>query len=765
MPPQSLNENLQSFGPAQLGRYIKKLRSDGRKNFVTFLIGAGFSRSAGIPSAGEIVRELRDEQKGHPLLRDAGTPPGGVSEYAFLMKKLGSPKERATWVKKFIDQARNKKTGQLNINWAHLLLATMVEHEYVHRILTTNFDPLIVEALALTAQPIRTFDLNSTGHFYPGTLDSGAVIYLHGQMHSLFLANAPDEMERIKPLYSPVLQEAIQDSILIVVGYSGECDPVLAALKTLPSFPWGLWWAHYHPTGTIPCPEVQSLLSDNCDSSHLSCEDDADTFMRKLALEGLNLNLPRVVMQPFATAETVLKRITEYPCKGLEGGNIDPLPTARALVQKAQDLVNEDAKLKKNPETSESLARLSEALVAEMAALVSDEKTLEKLQSSIAPNPGSLLSQRIGTGYCQFAQKANLEKRHEDALKYLAIASKFGVTDDWREWLPLIWGNTFLELAKLSSNSLAVDLLKQAIEKYAQALKIKPDRHEALNNWGVALSSLSKLTKDRSEADRFLALATEKYAQVLKINSKKHEALNNWGNALCDQAKLTDNPNKADRLFTLATEKYAQALKIKPDKHEALTNWSIMLGEQAKLQSDSSETDRLLTLAGEKCVQALKIKPDKHDALNNWGLVLGEQAKLQSNLSEADRLLTLAGEKYAQALKIKADNDEVLNNWGVALGDQAKLKQDPSEADRLFTLAGEKYTQALIIKPHNYQSHYNLGCLSAQRKNIPDCLGHLAKWKQYDPTAWQKTLDKDSDFDLVRENPEFKAFRDSLPTG
>jgi hypothetical protein len=37
--------------------------------------------------------------------------------------------------------------------------------------LTTNFDPLIVEALAVTGQPIRTYDLNTTGKYHPGTLD------------------------------------------------------------------------------------------------------------------------------------------------------------------------------------------------------------------------------------------------------------------------------------------------------------------------------------------------------------------------------------------------------------------------------------------------------------------------------------------------------------------------------------------------------------------------------------------------------------------
>ena len=218
------------FDPIQLGEYITHLqRTEGRKHFVTFLIGAGFSKSAGIPLAGEIVQELRAEAKVHPLLRNAGPPPASCSEYAFLMEKLGSPKERAQRVKKYVDRARDEN-GRLKINWSHLLLAAMVEKGCVNRILTTNFDPLIVEALAVTGQPIRTYDLNTTGKYNPGTLDDGAIIYLHGQMHSLFLANAPGEMDRLRGLYPAVLQEAVQDSLLIVIGYSGDCDPVLDSL-------------------------------------------------------------------------------------------------------------------------------------------------------------------------------------------------------------------------------------------------------------------------------------------------------------------------------------------------------------------------------------------------------------------------------------------------------------------------------------------------------------------------------------------------------
>jgi Tfp pilus assembly protein PilF len=142
--------------------------------------------------------------------------------------------------------------------------------------------------------------------------------------------------------------------------------------------------------------------------------------------------------------------------------------------------------------------------------------------------------------------------------------------------------------------------LKQAAEKYVQALKIKPDKHEALNNWGSMLSEQAK-TKSGAEADALFRQAGEKYEQALKIKPDKHEALNNWGGMLSEQA-----------------------LKIKPDKHEALNNWGGMLSEQAKTKS-GAEAETLFRQAGEKYEQALKIKPDKHEALYNLACLFALQ--------------------------------------------------------------------------------------------------------------------------------------------
>jgi hypothetical protein len=571
------------FDPVQLGEYIALLQKGGSKNFVTFLIGAGCSKSAGIPLAGEIVRELREEAKVHPLLRAAGSPPATCSEYAFLMEKLGSPKERAQRIKKYVDRARDEN-GRLKINWSHLLLAAMVEKGCVNRILTTNFDPLIVEALALTGQPIRTYDLNTSGKYHPGTLDEAAIIYMHGQMHSLFLANAPGEMERVRVLYPSVLQEAVQDSLLIVVGYSGDCDPVLDSLVNLPNFPRGLWWSHYSPSGNPLGEGFNRVVKKHGADCHLATGHDSDMFMRKLVVDGMKLDLPDEVLKPITAARIDLERITKFPI--LDPKEIDPVRNAIELLQRAEQLVASPAtpavvevapsteKPAKPPiKTEPKLKDLSLVIQVNMAALTQKWDKFDQLVVTVQPDLNSELSQAIGDGFLRRAGYSVDQKNSAEAFKYLATAEKYGLTDAMKPWLPMINGNALLNQARLKGNTPEADrLFAEATQKYAEAVRLKPDMHEAFYNWGTALSDQAKLKGNTPEADRLFAEASQKYAAAVRIKSDKHEAFSNWGNALLAQAKLKGNTPEADRLFAEAAHKYAEAVRIKPDNESAHFN-------------------------------------------------------------------------------------------------------------------------------------------------------------------------------------------------
>ncbi|MEH2411539.1 tetratricopeptide repeat protein, partial [Nostoc sp.] len=103
------------------------------------------------------------------------------------------------------------------------------------------------------------------------------------------------------------------------------------------------------------------------------------------------------------------------------------------------------------------------------------------------------------------------------------------------------------ELGRLLSTA---NEYEAALTSYDQALKFKPDYHEAWNNRGIALHDL-----ERNEE------AIASYDQALKFKPDYHLAWNNRGYALHDLER-----NKE------AIASYDQALKFKPDYHLAWNN-------------------------------------------------------------------------------------------------------------------------------------------------------------------------------------------------
>jgi Tfp pilus assembly protein PilF len=75
---------------------------------------------------------------------------------------------------------------------------------------------------------------------------------------------------------------------------------------------------------------------------------------------------------------------------------------------------------------------------------------------------------------------------------------------------------TNVRLTKQKSGEEATSLYAQAGEKYEEALRVKPDYHEALENWGAALLQQAQ-QKSGEEADRLFAAASEKCQQDEKM--------------------------------------------------------------------------------------------------------------------------------------------------------------------------------------------------------------------------------------------------------
>jgi Plant specific mitochondrial import receptor subunit TOM20 len=650
----------------------------------TLLIGAGVSVTAGIPTAGGFVDEIR---KRFPV-KFGQTP--DPKTYPRCMAQL-LVDERRRLISEFVDGSR--------INWAHVAIALLIQNGYVDRVLTTNFDPLVAKACSLLGIFPAVYDFAASQMFKPASLPDQAVFHLHGQRTGFVILNTDKEVERLSKASAPVFEDAGRGRTWIVAGYSGENDPVFNHLATVPTFDNGLYWICYKDAE--PAEHVRAQLLSEDKSAFYVLGFDADSFFVTLS-QRLGIFPPKLIARPFTHLDRILEMLTPYQLPGQSAAEDVTRPArdviARAIVQFEEQVTVASINAQSGADPQNE--GLPDAIVAAATELVMSGQYREALafkkvyEKREIPELGDMLAwAHVMNGHALAQQLGTTQNSDSHYTKVgEECAAALALKPDMHEAYN-IWGNTLGDQARTKTGEEADRLFNLAGEKYAAALAIKPDKHDALYNWGITLGDLAR-TKTGEEADRLFNLAGEKYAAALAIKPDRHDALYNWGIILGDQAR-TKTGEEADRLFNLAGEKYAAALAIKPDKDQALYNWGNTLGAQARTKT-GEEADRLFNLAGEKYAAALAIKPDEHDALFNWGNILGDQAKTKTG-EEADRLFNLAGEKYAAALAIKPDDHEALNNWGNTLGDQARTKTG-EEADRLFNLAGEKYAAALTIK-------------------------------------------------------------------
>src|SRR3989304_1706041 len=555
---------------------VKKAKDRGKK--CTLLIGAGCSVTAGIPSARGFVEIIEKEYT--RAFKRAKT-----KTYAHCMAEL-AVSERRDLIAAYVDKAR--------INWAHIAIAQLMKAGFVDRVLTTNFDLLVVRACALLGQFPAVYDVAASQLFKAADIPDQAVFYLHGQRTGFVLMNTPEECKKHSTLLAPVFEDAGKGRVWLVVGYSGENDPVFDHLAEVPIFDNKLYWVVYKDND--PAEHVrQRLLVDGKYAFYVKGFD-ADDFFVTLA-QRLNSFPPDFISKPFSHLDSLLEMITPYTLPG-QTTQVDVADEARKLIQTAIDTVQK-------PQSPETLARtlLMKGNYDEVIALLSENA------KDLTPELAELAS-----------------------------------------WAYIMQGNSLSDQAETKTREKADRLFAQAVEKYQAALKIKPDMYEALYNWGLALCKQAE-TKTREKADRLFALAGEKCQAALKIKPDKHEALNNWGLALYRQAE-TKTGEEADRLFALAGEKFHASIKIKPDYHEALNNWGLALYRQAETKT-GEEAGHLFAQSKDLLLKAESILPGI-SAYNIacWCAIRGQEDECKEWLEKCLNLKVMPSRQH-----LEKDND------------------------------------------------------------------------------------------------------------
>lgn len=620
----------------------------------SLLIGAGCSVEAGIPTAEGFIKEIKNR---YPLAYASANP----KTYPNCMAAL-APGERRDLIRHFVDQAK--------INWAHIAIAQLMRYQFVDRILTTNFDPLASRACALVGLSPAIYDFAASQRYNASSIPDQAIFHLHGQSSGFVLLNTETEIRRLSQSLKPIFDDAGAGRVWIVVGYSGENDPVFKQLARVRDFEYRLYWITYKNNR----PPKHVMNNFVCDSKHAYLVQgyDADEFFITLA-QRLECFPPDLIGKPFSYLEKIIDDLSPFrPPLGEKFGG---------------DHINQN-------EVEIAQFQISDAIIryetdAGVAAVARPEPT--PASKAVAQARVDLMAGKATVAI----QRLKKYSRVADPLVRQVLANAH-----FQE------GSTAYETAETEEPRQAKRYLLKAEQSFRAVLQIVSDSHEALNNLGATLKALATLEQG-DESDRLFASANDCYKRALEIKRDKYEAYFNWGSSLADQGGRKFG-KQANQLFEKAVNKFEAAIKLKSDYVGAHNNLAAVLREQARLSS-AEDAKKILCESVERVKHAAEIRPPDHIVLNNWACSLGDWAAHEVG-DRANNLYDQAASKFQSALNLKPDFAEAMNNWAVNLIAQGERK-DPQAARKLFAKAEDKLRKALELKPEYYEALTHRGNL------------------------------------------------------
>ena len=254
------------------------------------LVGAGISVSAGIPPAFKLMKIAIENFPNYFTEEEQRLAQEDLSQlqYNDIMTKLSNVKRKELF-KWFIEGNKDKGIKKAKLNFAHIAIAELLKQGYFSRILTVNFDPLLIHACYMVGMyPFPAiYDLGAMGKVNAELLHDPSIVYLNGQHVGFVQRNTTDQLEAHKETLTQIVRSTGCNKTWVVAGYSGENDPLMHALNELRPYNNWLYWLEY--SDQILQKESHHFL-ENDEECKVIYQADADIIFMKIA-ELLNCNL------------------------------------------------------------------------------------------------------------------------------------------------------------------------------------------------------------------------------------------------------------------------------------------------------------------------------------------------------------------------------------------------------------------------------------------------------------------------------------------
>ena len=668
----------------RLAYTIKRARKNNQPMPIFFL-GAGASATGRIPLASGIVDSILKNHSENPdveILKD--------KTYSKLMDCLDTS-DRDALLKGYIDKAK--------INVTHIYLAQLMEKGYVDYVLTTNFDNLMIRALALFNEFPPVHDMAILKDLTTTTFAEKSIIHLHGKYDGAWMLNTDEELDKVGETVPNIFNKIANKRPWVFIGYSGD-DPILDHIKKLGRFDNGLYWVCYEDNN--PIDKVKKFINKPNTNASIIKGYDSDSFMMRLNSE-LKLPQPKIIDKPFSSLKDMLENIVDIDNDEKYKDVKERLKTANNNVDISINQFEREGNISAEDSLNIEIGHLSNEIINLRLNKEYDINTINDIEERVRAFKDDKLNDSLAILYYNWGvDSSNLAelKKGEEKKDLLNISiDKYERVleikpDDYMALSNL--GTALFKLWKLEE-SIDIDMFNKAINKYEKGISIAPDNYIILINWGLSLLDLANL-KEGKEREVLLEKSIDKFERVMKIKSDHYESLNSWGVVLLRLSRLKEDK---EGLLNESINKYEKAIEIKPDYYDALDNWGTTLLDIAELK-EGKKRESLLNDSMNKFEKAIEIKPDHYDALGNWGLGLLKLAELKTG-KDREGLLNDAVNKYEKAIEIKPDYHKVLHNWGVVLSKLSELKADVEKVS-LLEEAIDKFERVIEIKPDYYEA-------------------------------------------------------------
>lgn len=252
------------------------------QNFAWFL-GAGASRSAGLPTASDVLwimkRRYYSTNEHQDIARQDLQNDAIRARIQSYMESRGFPEEWAdgeypAYFEKIFGEDRDRQRNyiktllaeeKVKLSIGHRVLGALLSMKLCRVVFTTNFDTVVEKAAAeVSGSSLSAYALDGAHNAVNALNNEEYPLYckLHGDFRYDNIKNLPADLATQNEDLSACLINAAARFGLIICGYSGRDQSVMdlltKALDQPNPFPHGLYWTHVGSGGLVPA--VAELL-------------------------------------------------------------------------------------------------------------------------------------------------------------------------------------------------------------------------------------------------------------------------------------------------------------------------------------------------------------------------------------------------------------------------------------------------------------------------------------------------------------------------